>query len=644
MIRQQTIDQIFSSANIEEVVGDYVKLKRSGSGLGGLCPFHNEKSPSFKVSPSLGIYKCFGCGRGGNVVDFVMEIEKMTYPEALKHLAGKYHIEIEESSANKEELSEQVKLRDSLYVGIDFAAKFFHDLLLHNKEGKDIGYAYFLERGITHQTIEEFELGYSLNSWEYFTQQSAKMGYDPEIMEKLGLIKQRPEEPEKEVGYYDVYRERVMFPIRNLMGKVVGFGGRQLRKEVKSAKYINSPENEIYHKSSVLYGLFEAKKEVRNKEKVFLVEGYLDVLMLHQSGLKNAVATSGTSLTSDQVKLVKRFTDNATLLYDGDPAGIKAAIRGVDLLLEGGLNVKVVVFPEGEDPDSYCRKVGGEQMEVFIAQNEKDFVLFKTEMLLAEKGRDPVGLSETAREVVRSIVKIADPIKRNAYIRQCASLLQFDEELLLAEAKRLRQTEEIESRKRGIQENPQTSFIQPVVQLNPVVQNELKNKEKSLMQSLILYGVQPFNEETDVAGFVISELEDDNYQFENHELAEAYGEAKTYYNVHQALDEDFFTRHKTLGKMAANVLSVKYQLSPAWWEAHEIYVKTDAENYREEIAANLNYLKLYKIDKFLHRFMDQMQEAESDEEISALQSKIMKIREIKLNITRVLGIEGALPE
>ncbi len=611
--------------------------------MGGLCPFHNEKTPSFKVSPALGIYKCFGCGRGGNVIDFVMELEKMSYPETLRHLANRYHIEIEEDNSNKEELTEQVKLRDSLYLAMEFATKFFHDSLLNNDEGKKIGYAYFIERGLTHQTIEDFRLGYTMNSWDFFTTQSIKTGYDANILEKLGLIKSRDGE-HSESGHYDMFRERVMFPIRNLTGKVVGFGGRQLRNDAKSPKYINSPENEIYHKSSILYGLFEGKKDIRTTEKALLVEGYLDVLMLHQSGLRNAVATSGTSLTTDQVKLLKRFTDNVTLLFDGDPAGVKAALRGVDLLLEGGLNVKVVAFPEGEDPDSYCRKVGGEKMTQFIQETEKDFVLFKTELLLNEKGRDPIGLSETAREVVKTIVKISDPIKRNAYIRQCSALLEFDEELLLAEAKRLRQTGDHESRRRTYKAETQTTFIQPTIELDPIVRDDLKNKERALIQTLMLYGVNEYEEGVDVAGFIFAELESDEYQFENRDLAEAWVEARAHYDFHHSLDENFFTRHRTLAKMAAGVLSIKYKLSPAWWEQHEIYVKTDAENYRDEVISNLNYLKLYKVDKFLNRVMEQLKAAETDEDVIIFQKKIMQIRKVKQDITHMLGIEGALPE
>jgi DNA primase len=643
VIRQSTIDQIFSAAAIEEVVGDYVKLKRSGSGMGGLCPFHNEKTPSFKVSPSLGIYKCFGCGRGGNVVDFVMELEKMSYPEALRHLASKYHIEIDEENTNKEELSEQVRLREGLYVALDFAAKYFNDLLESDEEGRSIGLSYFKERGLTDQTIADFRLGYGKNSWEAFLQHATSVGYDPEILEKAGLIKQRNTESD-EVSYYDVYRERVMFPIHNLSGKVVGFGGRQLKKDKKSPKYISSPESEVYHKSSVLYGLYQSKKAIRQEETVYLVEGYLDVLMLHQSGIENVVSTSGTSLTSDQVKLVKRFTDNAVLLFDGDPAGIKAAIRGVDLLLEGGLNVKVVVFPEGEDPDSYCRKLGGAGLTGFINAEKKDFVLFKTETLLAEKGSDAVGLSEVARDVVESIVKIPDPIKRNAFIKQTASLLNFDEELLAAEAKRIKSVQQRDNNRRGRVEAEQTTFIEPRPVFVPQEEETTKSKEQSLIETLILYGSMPYDEEIDVAGFIFGELENDNYAFEDPEFAESMEDARAYYDFNDTLDEEFFARHRLLGKLAAGVLSLKYELSPEWSDTHEIHVKKDTDNYRKVIIENLNYLKFYKINRVYQKALEMLKEAETEEDVKIAQSRVMKVLEVRQRIVQLIGIEGAFAE
>jgi len=618
-----------------------VKLKRSGSGMGGLCPFHNEKTPSFKVSPNLGIYKCFGCGRGGNVVDFVMEIEKLTYPEALRHLASKYHIEIEEDNSNREELSEQVKLREGLYVALAFAQKYFTDQLLNDTEGKAVGYSYFKERGITDQTIERFGLGYGKNSWDEFLNHAQSNGYDLDILVKAGLIKERQNDSSEEKSYYDTYRERVMFPIHNLTGKVVGFGGRHLTKDKKSPKYINSPESEVYHKSSILYGLYHAKKAIREKEEVLLVEGYLDVLMLAQSGIEHVVATSGTALTVDQVKLVKRFADKAVMLYDGDPAGIKAAIRGVDLLLEGGLNVDVVVFPEGEDPDSYCRKLGGAGLETFIHEQRKNLVQFKTEVLLAEKGDTAIGRSETAREVLESVVKIPDPLKRNAFIKETSVLLDFEETLLQAEAKRLRHQLD-----RSGRNATQTTLIQPEVNASPEVKPSVdkRSKEYLLVESLILYAQEPYDEEVDMAGFIFSELDADGYGFEDAELADAVNEARTYYSFHDGLDESFFTKHKTLGKIAADTLSNKYKLSPVWSDTHEIFVKTDTENYKDVVQENLNYLKLFKLQFFFNKTMKQLEEAESEEDVLLLQRKIAKLLQVRKTITDTLGIEGALPE
>ncbi len=643
MIRQSTIDQIFSAAAVEEVVGDYVKLKRSGSGLGGLCPFHNEKSPSFKVSPNLGIYKCFGCGRGGNVIDFVMEIEKMTYPESLRHLASKYHIEIEEAEGNREELSEQVKLREGLYAALEFAKKQFHANIHDDDEGRIVGHAYFKERGLTDQTIESFGLGYGKNSWDAFYNIATAAGYAEDILVKAGLIKERNREEGKSKGFYDVYRERVMFPIHNIGGKVVGFGGRQLKSDKKSPKYINSPENDVYHKSSVLYGLYQAKKAIRTEENVFLVEGYLDVLMLAQSGIENVVATSGTALTTDQVKLVKRFSENVTMLFDGDPAGIKAAIRGVDLLLEGGLNVKIVVFPEGEDPDSYCRKLGGNGLKEFIEKEQKDFVHFKAEVLLEEKGEGSVGLSETAREVIESIVKIPDPLKRNAFIKETATLLKFDEALLVAEAKRIKHAATT-AFNRQAQTRKQNSFLEPLPTVTPEISDESISKEQAILESLMLYSEKPYDEEVDVAGFIFSELEADGYTFENPEFAECVDQAKTYYTFNDKLDESFFTKHRVLGKLAANVLSVKYALSPVWLETHEIYVKPDSENYVQVVIDNLNYLKLYKLNYVYTKAMKLLEEASTDEDAQIAQARVLKIMEVRRTITDKLGIEGAIPE
>ncbi len=353
MINQTTIEKILDTADIADVVGEFVTLKRRGVNLMGNCPFHDEKTPSFVVSPTKGIFKCFGCGKAGNSAGFIMEHNGLSYPEALRWLAAKYNIEIEEEKANLAEIAQQKTDREALLTALSFANKYYINLLQSDEEGKTIGKAYFIERGLREDTIEKFELGYAKKEWRHFFDTAVKGGFEISILEKAGLVKKKDKKDETDADdYFDVYRERVTFPIHDITGRVIAFGARQLKKDDRSPKYINSPENEVYHNSRVLYGMFQAKKAIREKDCCYLTEGYLDVVTLHQNGIENAVASSGTSLTQEQVKLISRFTDNITMLYDGDPAGIKAALRGTDIILENNLNVRIVVFPEGVDPDS----------------------------------------------------------------------------------------------------------------------------------------------------------------------------------------------------------------------------------------------------------------------------------------------------
>lgn len=614
MIPRHTIDQIFGAANIEEVVGEFVKLKRAGKDFKGLCPFHNEKTPSFTVSPNLGIYKCFGCGKGGNVVDFVMEHEKLTYPEALRMLASRYHIEIEEDYSNKEELSEQVMLREGLYSVLEFARKFFIEKL---NEGGDanIGKDYFRERGINDITSDDFDLGYAPDSWRTFTEYAFKNQYEADILLKAGLIKKKSEAPEESTDtadYYDAYRHRVIFPIHAPNGKVIGFGGRQLNKEEKSPKYINSPESEVYHKSSVLYGLYQARHDLRQRDDCFLVEGYMDVITLHQSGIKNVVATSGTALTKDQVRLIRRFTDNVTLLYDGDKAGLKAALRGLDLLLEQDLNTSVVVFPEGEDPDSYCRKLGGQGLDNFITENKKDVILFMSELLLEEHGNTPSGISATAHHIVETLNKIPDSIKRNEYIRLAARNLNIDEEVLFAEARK--QAGRRTPTQRRQQSQKQLGMLLPRVQKDPKQIKEEGDKEWKLLDSLIRYCELPFDEDLDVPGYVFHEFQDDEYAFENAVVGRIILDAAELYNKTGRLEQAFFVQHELAAKRAADVLSRTYDLSPLWRDRYEISVKGEMDNYQEEIENNLMYLKFYKTNEILRRIEVELQTSQGGSE------------------------------
>ena len=436
-IPKELVDQIIQTADIVEVVGDFVQLKRKGQNLWAPCPFHNEKSPSFSVNPAKSLYKCFGCGKAGGVVQFVMDVEGTSYVEALKYLAKKYAITIEEEEKTPQQQLEQNE-RDSQFIVSDFAKNHFHRLLLNSEEGMSIGYGYLKERGLNLTTIQTFELGYSLDSWDDLMKAAETAGYDKKYLEKTGLTVIRTDDQGKDTGRrYDRFRGRVMFPIHNISGRVVGFGARTLKRDDKMAKYLNSPESEIYHKSDVLYGLFQARQAIRTQEVCYLVEGYLDVLSLYQGGIKNVVASSGTSLTEGQIRLIKRYSDNVTVLYDGDAAGIKASLRGTDLLLEGGLNVRVVLFPDGDDPDSYIRKVGDQRFAEYIETKSQDFISFKTTLVAREASGDPVKKAEAIRDVLHSIAKVPDAIKRQVFLQQTSATFGIDEQVLITEYNKL---------------------------------------------------------------------------------------------------------------------------------------------------------------------------------------------------------------
>jgi len=441
MIDKGTTERIIETAEITDVIQDFVNLKKRGTNYLGLCPFHNEKTPSFNVSPSKGIFKCFGCGKGGNAINFIMEHEGLSYPEALRFLANKYNIEIEEKELSAEEI-EQKNIKDSLQIVTNFAAKHFHDNLKNHQEGRSVGLSYLKERSIREDMIDKFDLGYSLDQWESFTQAALKKGFKQDYLEKTGLT------IVKEDKRYDRFRGRIMFPIHSLSGNVIGFGGRTMKKDEKTAKYINSPESEIYHKSNILYGIYHAKKAITKNEKCYMVEGYTDVIALHQKGIENVVASSGTSLTENQIRLVKRFTPNITIIFDGDPAGIKASLRGIDLILEQGMNVKVLLLPEGEDPDSFSQKHSASDLVQYIEENEEDFIQFKTRLLSEEAQNDPVKRANLINDVVRSISMIPDGIMRTVYIKNCSSILDIDEKVLYEETNKIRNKKARQKHKR----------------------------------------------------------------------------------------------------------------------------------------------------------------------------------------------------
>ena len=430
MITRQTKDTILETARIEEVVGEFVSLKKRGSNLLGLCPFHNEKTPSFTVSPAKGFYKCFGCGKAGDSVTFIMEHEHLTFPEALRYLAGKYNITIEEQEPSPHDVEEKNN-RESLFIVSAFAQKFYTDNMWETEEGKAIGLAYFRERGFTDEVMHKFQLGFAPDQWNALTIAAMAGGYKMEFLEQTGLT------INNEGKQYDRFRGRVMFPIHNLTGRVIGFGARILKVDPKSPKYLNSPESEIYHKSNVLYGIAFAKKIIVQNDECFLVEGYTDVLSLHQAGIENVVASSGTSLTIEQTRLISRYTKNVTVLYDGDTAGIKASLRGIDIILEEGLNVRVLLFPEGDDPDSFSRKVSSVELKEYIKKNAVDFITFKTKLLLNEAANDPIKRAGLIKDIVASIAIVPDVIQRSIYIRQTSALMEINEQVLLQEMNKL---------------------------------------------------------------------------------------------------------------------------------------------------------------------------------------------------------------
>ena len=549
MIDHATVERILDTARIEEVVSDFVSLKRRGANYIACCPFHHEKTPSFSVSPSKGIYKCFGCGKAGSVVSFVMEHEQMSYAEALKYLGKKYGIEVKEKEESQEDVQQRLH-HESLLIVNDFAQKFYTEQLLHSDEGVAIGLSYFKERGFTDETINKFLLGYAPNKRRELTHNAQRKGYKKEHLVEVGLT------IERENGeLLDRFYERVMFPIRSISGKVIAFGGRKLRGDKEVAKYINSPESEVYVKNKVLYGIYEAKQAIAREQKCYLVEGYTDVISFHQAGVENVVASSGTSLTTGQIQLIKRFTNNVTVLYDGDWAGIKASLRGIDMLLEEGLEIKVALFPDGEDPDSFARKHTKEELQEFLSNSEEDFISFKQRLLAQELSKDPLQRAKLIGEVVNSIAVIPDAIVRTVYIEQTAAKLNIKEELLQQEVAKLRhkkqsdnyyqqqREQERQERLQGIQAaDSSTAFGIPQAgaQRNNipgfVVNTYCSEAEKEILYYLLKFGYLPIHVDDDfmygaerddeqtVAQYILSQLQNDELELQNLQYKEIFNE------------------------------------------------------------------------------------------------------------------------
>ena len=481
MISKNTIDKVYDQMRVEEVIGDFVQLKRAGSNYKGLSPFSNERTPSFMVSPVKQIWKDFSSGKGGNAIAFLMEHEHFTYPEAIRYLAKKYHIEIEETEQSTEEKA-QADERESLYIVSEYAQQYFQDTLFNTEAGKAIGMTYFKERGFTEETIQKFRLGFSPDEWTAFTDNALAKGYQLEFLEKTGLTIVNGDRK------FDRFKGRVMFPIHSMSGRVLGFGGRILTNDKKQAKYLNSPESEIYHKSKVLYGIFFAKQAIAKADNCYLVEGYTDVIQMHQKGIENVVASSGTALTQDQIRLIHRLTPNITVLYDGDAAGLRASIRGVDLILEQGMNVKVCTFPDGDDPDSFARKTAYEDLVLYLENNATDFIRFKASLLMQEAQNDPIKKAETIRDMVESISKIPDLIKREVYVRECATIMDISEQVLFSTLAQILKKDFYEGQKVERKQKAAMQVVQTPEEAQKRTVNRLEVLEYDLIKNLLLYG------------------------------------------------------------------------------------------------------------------------------------------------------------
>jgi DNA primase len=641
MIDHSTIERIFDAAQITEVVQEFVSLKKRGVNYLGLCPFHNEKTPSFTVSPAKGIFKCFGCGKGGNSVNFIMEHEHLSYPEALRWLAKRYHIEIEEKEVTAEEIQKQNE-RESMLVVTQYAAKQFSENLFHGHEGMALGLSYFRERGFRDAVLHKFDVGYSNEKRDDLTRRALDAGYKREYLVLSGLT------IEKEDYSFDRFAGRIMFPIHSLSGQVLGFGGRIIKSDPKAAKYVNTPETEIYHKSRIVYGIFQARQAITREDRCYLVEGYTDVLSMHEAGIENVVASSGTALTQEQIRLIKRFTPNITMLYDGDPAGVKASVRGTDMVLEEGMNVRIVLLPDGEDPDSYSKKVSEEEFRKFLKENETDFIRFKTRLLLDEAKNDPVRRANLVREVVHSIAVIPDQINRTIYVKECSLLLGMPEEVVLDEVMKLRKQQSFRDRN--------TWPVQDTIVTPQVVPQRQKKREqtsyyseKELLRLLIRYGGEVLSRFTDketgtetittVADYIISQIEEDELKLDDPVLNKMYEEIK--FNARQGMisGERHFVHHPepAISAAAVDMLTERYTLSPIW-NTRGSYVETEDMKLKEMVPETVLSFKSDKIKILQKEIIKEITEAKGDDErIAFLQERYKAMTILQKKIAFSLG-------
>ena len=614
MISKATIDTVFETARVEEVIGDFVQLKRAGSNFKGLSPFSDERSPSFMVSPVKQIWKDFSSGKGGNSVAFLMEHEHFTYPEAIRYLAKKYNIEIEETVQTDEEKA-NTDVRESMYLVSEFAKNYFQDVLLNSEEGKAIGYSYFKERGFTNETIKKFALGYSPETWDAFTKEALGKGYKLEFLESTGLTIPRDDRP------FDRFKGRVMFPIQSMSGRILGFGGRILTNDKKAAKYLNSPESDIYHKSKVLYGIFQAKQAIAKQNNCFLVEGYTDVIQFNQSGIDNVVSSSGTALTPDQIRLINRLTKNVTVLFDGDAAGLRASIRGIDLILEEGMNVRVCAFPDGEDPDSFARKTPYDDLVLYLEENSKDFIQFKASLLMKDAKNDPIKKAELIRDMVSSISKIPDRIQREIYIQECSRIMDISEQVLLSTLAQLVQKDITETGKKIKQEQKAFEIVKSDTSIAVEKVDILYRLERKIIEILLLYGniKEEFEDvllKTNADGelensiekkeyFVYQRvylsLQEDEVELANELFKGIYTNLVDYFNQNESFNIEHYLMQlpQEFAQEVTDILMEDEKLSLHDWSGQNIFVKQKNETISQYVSETILTMRWYLVDKII---------------------------------------------
>ena len=640
MISQQTIQEIQNRIDIIDIVGSFVKLKRRGTNFIGNCPFHHEKTPSFSVSPSKEIYKCFGCGKSGNAIGFVMEHEKYTYVEALKWLAQRYNVEIEETETSPE-YKEQQQLADSLHIVNQFAVKYFQTQLLENDEGIVNALSYLRERGFNDETIRKFQIGYCLNQRDAFAREAIKNQYSPDILKKSGLC------IERDGQLVDNYRGRIIFPIHNQSGKVIGFGARVIGSSDRGPKYINTPENELYVKSKILYGSYFARQTIDRLDECFLVEGYTDVTAMHQAGIDNVVASGGTSLTVDQLRLIRKYTNNLTIIYDGDAAGIKAALRGLDLAIEEGLNVQLVLVPDKEDPDSYVKKVGAEAFRDFVQTNKQDFILFQLEVALKDAGSDSSRKAAVVNQIAESISKLnrtEDFTRQQDYIKRCSSMLKVDEQGMTALVNKFnRDKQEKEEKKIQREQNQpeQVTSDQENVQDGLALFFKDELNEQAVIRSLIEFGTLAWDDNLTVAEFIFQEVDNDGLEelFDNKLLIRILNDYRVQFNNGENPTEKSFLYHndKQISQLAVSLLTEKHQISPNWTKVYKGDILNRNDLYKEEVLSCMTYLKLKKIKKLILENQLDLEKENSTEDMIILLQTHQHLKQVEMELMKKTG-------